>query len=919
VTATGPGSVAATVAFVGTSSALSVHNAVTTVAAATSSNTNSTLVYRDSSGNFSAGTITGSLSGNATNVTGIVAIANGGTGQTGATAGFDALSPLTTLGDILYYNGTHNSRIALGGAHQVLHGATAAAPTYGAVDLTTEVSGNLPPANGGTGVTNSGTLTYGSNNIALTTSGNTSLTLPTSGTLQTLAGSESPTNKTFNSTSTMTGVKIASFTPDGTHTISVPTITDTLATLGATQTLTATSLTAPTLTSYVDLTEISSPSAPSSGKVRLYSKSGDNLYFQTPAGTETQVGSGSGSKNYLATGSSTAGGWAASGAGVTVTTDTTAADLPEPTVGTGIKFLGVSGSTAFGYFPFTLDPSDYNKKLSLQENQNPLSGYAASDMRIDICSCPVAWSGGSCNGGTVAQGCGTNATRLPLSTDASSISALPNLTGSYRTTFDSPGSAAKFLQVQVGLNGTNTHAIVMSSFVVGPGVVTQGAAVTEYATYTPTIVGFGSPTINGFYWKRVGSGITIHGRFTATAPTAVTATLSLPNSYTALSTLPQGYVVGRWVRPDYASTSARKGGLIYVTANSTLRFGSDDYTTGVAPLSALNGSDMVITNDTMSVEVWDLPVNELAGSGTVNVAQNDLQFLYSTGNTWGTSNSSATTTQGPGGVLFGTTTPSTSAFYYIFTLPTPLPIGATPRLEISGDQLHWFLPGGSPAANSCELLRYDGTNYIGAGVSVYSATQLAVGFGKYAYGSTGAWSAVTPLYWRVTIGLPGQATGFGAYVPGQSSGLVPAAGFPGGTTSDSNLGTISNVNLAAYYVGSFSASFTGPRSTTDTIQYVRVGNMVTWNWPSDSGASTSCSATNFGAAASIPSALRPAISLSVPIFVRDNATDASVMGIMAIGSNGNINIFKSNGTGASNFTAAVGCGWYSGSVSYTLN
>lgn len=41
-----------------------------------------------------------------------VAIAFGGTGQTSAVAAFDALSPLTTTGDLLYYNGTHNARLA---------------------------------------------------------------------------------------------------------------------------------------------------------------------------------------------------------------------------------------------------------------------------------------------------------------------------------------------------------------------------------------------------------------------------------------------------------------------------------------------------------------------------------------------------------------------------------------------------------------------------------------------------------------------------------------------------------------------------------------------------------------------------------------------------------------------------------------
>ena len=53
------------------------------------------------------------ITGNATNVTGTVAIGNGGTGQTTAGAAFNALSPVTTLGDLIYGSGTNtNTRLA---------------------------------------------------------------------------------------------------------------------------------------------------------------------------------------------------------------------------------------------------------------------------------------------------------------------------------------------------------------------------------------------------------------------------------------------------------------------------------------------------------------------------------------------------------------------------------------------------------------------------------------------------------------------------------------------------------------------------------------------------------------------------------------------------------------------------------------
>ena len=54
--------------------------ATTSTLNATSQNVTGKIVQRDDLGNFSAGTITANLNGNATNVSGVVAIANGGTG-----------------------------------------------------------------------------------------------------------------------------------------------------------------------------------------------------------------------------------------------------------------------------------------------------------------------------------------------------------------------------------------------------------------------------------------------------------------------------------------------------------------------------------------------------------------------------------------------------------------------------------------------------------------------------------------------------------------------------------------------------------------------------------------------------------------------------------------------------------------------
>jgi len=67
-------------------------------------------------------TLGGTLSGVSlsTQVTGTLPIANGGTGQTTQTAAFDALSPLTTKGDLVVHNGTNDVRLPVGANNYVL-------------------------------------------------------------------------------------------------------------------------------------------------------------------------------------------------------------------------------------------------------------------------------------------------------------------------------------------------------------------------------------------------------------------------------------------------------------------------------------------------------------------------------------------------------------------------------------------------------------------------------------------------------------------------------------------------------------------------------------------------------------------------------------------------------------------------------
>lgn len=646
-----------------------------------------------------------------------------------------------------------------------------------------DITGTIAPSKGGTGVANNdaATLTRSGNHaLTLTTTNTTGVTLPTTGTLATLAGSETLTNKV------LTGNTIADFLSAPGQTITAPTATSTLATLALVETLSFKTLVDPIVRGDLLLQNpsgsqptLSLSEDPDNGTnyVRLQAAAAmaANYTLTMPSAQglsgQTLVNDGAGAFSWGSAGATgqlnlisnpnDATNWSETGSVfATPATTTSAGDLPlSGVINTAIQFVATNNGTEatdYNSISFTT-PAAVNSVLGIYVYMRPGSGFVASEWTMSVYQ---------------------STTRQNLSTDSSSVTALPNLTGMFMSSFYALPSTAYTLRF-ARTSGSGSATLNVTDVLVTPGVPNQGAAVNAAMpnfnmTYSS---GFGSTSNSAVTVTRLGTMLRVFGKFTAGTVAGATAYLQLPSGYTIDSsvlpnTATQRLGVANRVPSSSVNPASNNMVIFYDGSTTNQVFITVDATSNV--FTKVNVNSPFATGDVVSFDFTIPQIAEWAGSGTVNLVQNNVEYA-AVGGTWDAD--SSTTVYGPSGVAMGGTL--TTARNKTITWQTP--VKATDRIQIwaSKDQLNWYpMNGAVIGANDCVGNSISSTGaYVGcywrSGATQYETLVLFAEKMNMANDDSPStnWPS-SNAYWVATKSSAGIPVGFGLADTSGNSGLV---------------------------------------------------------------------------------------------------------------------------------------------------
>lgn len=576
--------------------------------------------------------------------------------------------------------------------------------------------------------------------------------------------------------------------------------------------------------------------------------------------TLTPIGSGgAGVKNYIPTPNS-ATNWVASGAGISVTTETSSANFPDNiTQRQAIKVLRASGAD-YVYTRWTMDQADYGKLCGILFDLK--YGGTAGDYTLSLFT------------NTASNYLGTY-TQVTLPT--SSIPSTGSLSSSFQTSGLAGGSGTQFMELRInGIAGTTP--LYLNNVTFTPNAPAQGAAISEWQSYTPTFQNLGtSPGTPQFFYRRVGSSLEIQGKVVSGNPNSGSSPVSftLPSGYTVNGALQTTTGLQETVYGTYTLATSGGPSNVYAVSDAGVLIANGASTNklqlakqSVGAQYAFGAGTTIFPATGTLLNVWaSVPIAEFAGNGTVNLGPG-AQVEYAYNSSTSTTSDTTSFASGPQGanIVVYSASGTTSV---VKRIRFQYPIQADDIIVLEND-------GGTSAVRWFSFAeRLGGYSANDAGSTAYgyvlvpvNATDVDVNF--YSAASPGvSWSSFTTFRWRVRKAKASAPVGFGLALSNQS-GLVSGEEF-----------------------GTFTASLTGCTTVpTVTAQFARVGRLVSIHVPTLTGTSNTTAATITG----MPSTIFPVTQQRMP----SETTNAGTVGngLWEIGTGGVITLFATVAGGA---------------------
>ncbi len=290
-------------------------------------------------------------------------------------------------------------------------------------------------------------------------------------------------------------------------------------------------------------------------------------------------------------------------------------------------------------YDFTIDAADKAQVLAINFDFNASSTFVAGNG----ITAPL-------NDGTVTTNAGnsdieifiydvTNAVLIPVSPQTITANGANNFT--YKATFQTASNSTSYRigwYVATASANATGWTFLFDNVFVGRQSVAYGAAITDWAAYTPVFTGFGTATAIEFQYRRFGDSLQIRGKFTLGTSTGVEARISLPTGLTSSDTtkIVSIQICGQGTKSNNTTTqylSLIEASVTYITVGLS--------SAGTAGLTKSIGSDVGTTGQLFTIQA-QVPIQ---GWSSTVLMSNDTDTRVVGASYFASANGTTSTTQ----------------------------------------------------------------------------------------------------------------------------------------------------------------------------------------------------------------------------------------------------------------------------------